>query len=371
MRPYPLRLVLLTLASVLVAAPPAHAQITLTANSVPFQLGTAPYASSSASGEEGDNEAAIAALVALSGPNRVYDFTALTFTESVTGEITVVAGATGPGAEESPLDQATLTAIFPFRVEDDEEEEPIEGTAYLYNRITAQAAIDLGLVVVMADEEESVVFSSVNLPSGATWAPASYTFGSTWSNTFTQRVNFGGFPFDSAVQQTYEVDGWGSLRVPGVEAVPALRVKLTETRTFFGTPITSVSYEFRTGTTLTATLFPADTFGPGSAEVARMGSGGTSAEPEASLPDRLALSAPHPNPFAGATGFEVALPQGERLRVSVHDVLGREVALLTDAPWPSGRHAFTFDGGSLPSGIYVVRVQAGQQASARRVTLLR
>jgi hypothetical protein len=369
MRPYPLRLVLLTLASVLVAAPPARAQITLTASSLPFQIGTAPYASSTAPGDEGENEAAIAALVALSGPNRVYDFTALTFTETLSGEITVVAGATGPGADESPLDQATLTAIYPFRVEE-EEEEPIEGTAYLYNQITAQAAINLGMVIVM-EEEEAVLFSTLNLPSGATWAPASYTYGSTWSNSFTQRMDFGGFPFESAVQETYEVDGWGSLRVPGVEAVPALRVKHTETRTFFGTPITTVSYEFRTGTALTASLFPADTFGPGSAEVARMGSGGTSAEPEASLPDRLALSAPHPNPFTGATGFEVALSQGERLRVSVHDVLGREVALLTDAPWPSGRHAFTFDGGSLPSGIYVVRVQAGQQASARRVTLLR
>jgi hypothetical protein len=42
----------------------------------------------------------------------------------------------------------------------------------------------------------------------------------------------------------------------------------------------------------------------------------------------------------------------------VYDVLGRQVALLVDAPMPAGRHTAQFDGSALGSGIYIVQFQA-------------
>jgi len=368
MRSHPLRLALLALASILIAAPPAAAQITLSASTVPFTIGTGAYTSASASGEDGTNGDLIAGLVAAAGPNQVWDFTALGFSESFEGEFTTTQGAVGPGAEETPLDQATLTLVHPFRVKDPKE--PFVGTGYFYYRFTPQAWTDLGLVIQSDGPDDDVLFSVKNLPSGAISAPASYTFGTTWSNAFTQVIDFGFFEFSAEVTQLYEVDGWGALVVPGAATTPALRVKLTQSQSVFGETFTTVSYEFRTATTLSASLFPGDEKTPASADIARFGSG--SSTPSGATPgERLALSAPSPNPFAQVTAFEVSLPHAERLRVSVHDVLGREVAVLTDAPWPAGRHAFTFDGSSLPSGVYIVRVQSGTSTGARRVTLAR
>jgi flagellar hook assembly protein FlgD len=62
--------------------------------------------------------------------------------------------------------------------------------------------------------------------------------------------------------------------------------------------------------------------------------------------------------------------------LSVYDVLGRKVATLVDRELSSGAHTITWhgetDGGSqLSSGLYLVRLQAGQEVRTQRVTLVR
>jgi hypothetical protein len=60
------------------------------------------------------------------------------------------------------------------------------------------------------------------------------------------------------------------------------------------------------------------------------------------------------------------------VRVTVHDALGREVAVLHDGALPAGTaHAFTFDGTSLPTGVYVARVVGEDFADVRTFTLVR
>ncbi|MEL7363740.1 MAG: T9SS type A sorting domain-containing protein, partial [Bacteroidota bacterium] len=93
---------------------------------------------------------------------------------------------------------------------------------------------------------------------------------------------------------------------------------------------------------------------------------------EATTPDAaFALDAAFPNPFASSTALRFALPTAQRARLSVYDVLGREVRVLTDGVQPAGVRTVTLDGTGLPSGSYLVRLDADAGMFTRMVTVLR
>ena len=78
-----------------------------------------------------------------------------------------------------------------------------------------------------------------------------------------------------------------------------------------------------------------------------------------------------PNPVRGrlaiAFGTEAAAP----VRASVYDVLGREVAVLADRSFETGRHELSLDTAAMPAGVYVVRVASGGEIQTTPVTVVR
>lgn len=78
-----------------------------------------------------------------------------------------------------------------------------------------------------------------------------------------------------------------------------------------------------------------------------------------------------PNPVRGAAAVTFALDAAAAVRVSVYDVLGREVAVLAEGPYEAGAHRATLDASALPTGAYVVRLTAGAEAHVARVTVVR
>lgn len=83
-----------------------------------------------------------------------------------------------------------------------------------------------------------------------------------------------------------------------------------------------------------------------------------------------------PNPFSAQTTLEYGLTQQSLVTVSVYDMMGRKVSTLVNGQRPTGTHTVTWDGRSddgrtLASGVYMMRMQAGDRAVTRRVTLVR
>jgi len=92
---------------------------------------------------------------------------------------------------------------------------------------------------------------------------------------------------------------------------------------------------------------------------------------EAVVPSSFVLAQNYPNPFNPRTVIGYALPRSERVRLVVYDGLGREVAVLVDGVKGPGHHEAMFDAGSLPSGVYLYRLEAGVHTQTRRLTLLK
>lgn len=85
----------------------------------------------------------------------------------------------------------------------------------------------------------------------------------------------------------------------------------------------------------------------------------------------FALEPIAPNPAHGAAPVRFAMPRGGNVRVSVLDVMGREVRVLADAAFAAGRHSVTLESATLPPGLFFVRVQSGGASLTRRVAIVR
>ncbi|MEP0547826.1 MAG: T9SS type A sorting domain-containing protein [Rhodothermales bacterium] len=88
-------------------------------------------------------------------------------------------------------------------------------------------------------------------------------------------------------------------------------------------------------------------------------------------PQAFRLGAAFPNPFAvtATVPFEVEHPGPVRL--SVFDVLGRQVAVLVEGDVAAGPHRATLDGSRLATGVYLVVLEAGGQRQASKVLVVR
>jgi hypothetical protein len=73
-------------------------------------------------------------------------------------------------------------------------------------------------------------------------------------------------------------------------------------------------------------------------------------------PAHCILDRNHPNPFNPGTVLPFALGREGHVRLSVHDALGREIAVLVDQIRTAGHYQERFDGTELPSGTYVYRL---------------
>jgi len=94
-------------------------------------------------------------------------------------------------------------------------------------------------------------------------------------------------------------------------------------------------------------------------------------EEEESVPRSFALEQNYPNPFNPTTTIRYALPRAGMVRIEVYDVTGQRVRLLADRVEEAGVHSVVFDAGTLASGTYFYRMQAGEFVETKRLVVLR
>jgi hypothetical protein len=97
---------------------------------------------------------------------------------------------------------------------------------------------------------------------------------------------------------------------------------------------------------------------------------GPTAVPAPPAPDEVLLAA-EPNPFTDATTVRFRLATAGAVRVTVHDVQGREVARVVDGVRPAGMQSVSFRARDLTSGVYHVRLETGGRIWMRKCVLIR
>ncbi|MGA9115673.1 MAG: T9SS type A sorting domain-containing protein [Bacteroidota bacterium] len=92
---------------------------------------------------------------------------------------------------------------------------------------------------------------------------------------------------------------------------------------------------------------------------------------EAGLPGSLALEEGYPNPFNASAVIGFRLEERTDARLAVYDPLGREAVLLLQRTLDPGFHHVVLEGEGLASGLYLVRLTAGNMSAVRKLLLLR
>jgi Secretion system C-terminal sorting domain len=91
----------------------------------------------------------------------------------------------------------------------------------------------------------------------------------------------------------------------------------------------------------------------------------------ASGPLEFTLLQNYPNPFNPWTIIGFTLPGEERVSLKVFNILGQQVADLTEQDYSAGQHNIKFDGTNFSSGIYYYTIKAGAFTQTKKMILLK
>ena len=89
------------------------------------------------------------------------------------------------------------------------------------------------------------------------------------------------------------------------------------------------------------------------------------------LPTEYMLGQNYPNPFNPSTVIKYSLPKASDVRLSVYDILGREIKVLVDEKKEPGYYNVNFDAGNLASGVYIYKLSTKDFTKSQKMILIK
>ena len=89
------------------------------------------------------------------------------------------------------------------------------------------------------------------------------------------------------------------------------------------------------------------------------------------VPDKYALEQNYPNPFNPSTQISYSVAKEGLVKISIYDILGREIKSLVNDVKTPGYYAVDFDASSLSSGFYFYRMESGYFVDTKKMTLIK
>jgi hypothetical protein len=75
-------------------------------------------------------------------------------------------------------------------------------------------------------------------------------------------------------------------------------------------------------------------------------------------PMEYILEQNYPNPFNPSTTIDFGLPEAARVQMTIHDLLGRELARIIDGTLEAGAFKYVYNATGLSGGMYLYRLTA-------------
>jgi hypothetical protein len=89
------------------------------------------------------------------------------------------------------------------------------------------------------------------------------------------------------------------------------------------------------------------------------------------VPAAYFLSQNYPNPFNPTTRILFDIPRSGIIRISIYDILGREVAILIDQLMNAGSYKIDFDATAISSGVYFYKLQADGFSDTKKMIIMK
>jgi Arylsulfotransferase (ASST)/Secretion system C-terminal sorting domain len=89
------------------------------------------------------------------------------------------------------------------------------------------------------------------------------------------------------------------------------------------------------------------------------------------IPGKFDLFQNYPNPFNPETNIKFDIPKSSLVKISVYDMLGREVESLVNEKLSAGSYKSNWNAMNYPSGVYFCRIQAGDYVKNIKMILLK
>ena len=88
-------------------------------------------------------------------------------------------------------------------------------------------------------------------------------------------------------------------------------------------------------------------------------------------PTEFELSQNYPNPFNPSTTIKFSIPEGSQVSLKIYNSLGQEIKTLVNRFMEIGVHTVNFNAVDFNSGMYFYRLDAGEFAKVRKMTLIK
>jgi pectate lyase len=97
-------------------------------------------------------------------------------------------------------------------------------------------------------------------------------------------------------------------------------------------------------------------------------------EAQTSVPISFAKNSPfnvtsYPNPFSISTNIVFDLPNSGFTRISLKDILGREIQIISNAKLPAGLNEISLEKNNLKPGVYIVHIELNGKREAHRIVI--
>ncbi|HEX6982735.1 MAG TPA: lamin tail domain-containing protein [Balneolaceae bacterium] len=93
---------------------------------------------------------------------------------------------------------------------------------------------------------------------------------------------------------------------------------------------------------------------------------------EKNLPESIKLNPNYPNPFTSSTTVPFELAEDANVTLTIWNMIGQKVATLVDGVQEAGFHDdVRWNASSMPSGIYIARLEVAGQVFIRKMTLIK
>jgi hypothetical protein len=94
-------------------------------------------------------------------------------------------------------------------------------------------------------------------------------------------------------------------------------------------------------------------------------------DPRALVPNSVRLGPVYPNPFNAQLSIPFSVPQMSGVRLELFDILGRSVAVLANQPYSAGPHIVQWNSERVGTGVYLLKLTAGNTERVTKVIALK